>query len=105
MIGKRRIEQRKIDWSLEWGTKYCRDNEEDRTVGDWRSGPRDNAPPPPRRDDRDYDRDRRGFDRYEPPRDRGGYDRGRKCVHEYTKTIRIDKVVVEEIGEYSRPSI
>merc|ERR1711899_100839 len=61
-----------------------RDNDDDdRTAGDWRSGP----PPPPRDNDRDrgYDRggDRRGgdrdgsrgFDRYEPPRERGGYDR------------------------------
>merc|ERR1711936_1354723 len=57
--------------------------EDDRTAGDWRSGP----PPPARENDRDrgYDRggsDRRGdrdgtrgFDRYEPPRDRNSYDR------------------------------
>merc|ERR1712226_1109098 len=59
-------------------------DDDDRTAGDWRSGP----PPPPRDNDRDrgYDRgggDRRGgdrdgsrgFDRYEPPRDRGGFER------------------------------
>ena len=59
--------------------RYDDDDGEDRTVGDWRSGPRDNRPPSPPRGDRDrgYDRDggRRGFDRYEAPRDRG-YDRG-----------------------------
>ena len=43
------------------------DDGEDRTQGDWRSGPA-----PAFRDD---DRDRR--DRYDPPRDRGGFgDRG-----------------------------
>ena len=50
-------------------------------MGDWRSGPRASAPSPPRGDrDRGYggDRDggRRGFDRYEAPRDRGYGDRG-----------------------------
>lgn len=50
---------------------------------EWRRGP----PPAPRENDRErdryggrdsYDRDRgsRGFGNYEPPRDRGGYDRG-----------------------------
>ena len=61
--------------------RYDDDDGEDRTVGDWRSGPRAAAPSPPPRGDRGYgDRDRdggrRGFDRYEAPRDRGGYDRG-----------------------------
>ena len=59
--------------------RYDDDDGEDRTVGDWRSGPRTVAQSPPRGDrDRGYgDRDggRRGFDRYEAPRDRG-YDRG-----------------------------
>ena len=62
--------------------RYDDDDGEDRTVGDWRSGPRASAPSPPRGDrdrgygDRDRDGGRRGFDRYEAPRDRGYGDRG-----------------------------
>lgn len=49
-------------------SRYNNDEEgDDRTAGDWRSGPA----PAFREDDRPP---RGGGDRYEPPRDRGGYD-------------------------------
>ncbi len=66
------------------------DDGDDRTAGDWRSGPPASARDNDRDRDRGYgDRDRdRGYgDRYEPPRDRGGYDRGRISITSFDFSV------------------